>query len=486
MVATLEHSLLDLTPDLLAALDEDGTIVRINRACQELIDFSQADLLGSQYHRLIHVSDREMFLGAKQAARELGARTRFEIRLSRKWGGYRSAFCTVMYSPAESLYLVGARDQEEYKKSETEIKRLTDYQRRLLAVAPNSVYSLSIDDFQIIYVSENVQDLMGYRSENFQDKGFWSRCIHDEDRGSVFALIPDLIDRGSISFEYRFRHANGTFRWVRDDLKVLRNQDGRPTEIVGSWTDITEKKIMEQQMLQAARLASLGELAAGIVHELNQPLSIIRMASHNALDALQNPTFDVSFLCERTRKILHQVDRALKVVDHVRSYGRKSDLSLQEISINDPLESAFSLFTEKLKLLSVDVIWDLDINTAPIMGDATALEQVFINLIANSIDALGESAPQDRLIFVTTRFDKSTGVVSLEIGNNGPPIPPETLPRIFEPFFTTKESGRGTGLGLSITSRIIQHHQGNISVQSNHEQTVFIIQFPRLQVQTGV
>lgn len=485
MPATLEYSLLDLTPDLLTALDEDGTIVRINRACQELIDFSQADLLGSQYHRLIHVSDRDMFLAAKQAARELGARTRFETRLSRKWGGYRSTFCTVMYSPEESLFLVGARDQEEYKKSETEIKRLTDYQRRLLAVASNSVYSLSIDDFQIIYVSENVQDLMGYRSENFQDKGFWSRCIHDEDRGSVFALIPDLIDRGSISFEYRFRHANGTFRWVRDDLKVLRNQDGRPTEIVGSWTDITEKKIMEQQMLQAAKLASLGELAAGIVHELNQPLSIIRMASHNALDALQNPQFDVTFLCERTRKILHQVDRALKVVDHVRSYGRKSDLSLQEIEITDPLESAFSLFTEKLKLLSIDVIWDLDINTAHIMGDATALEQVFINLIANSIDALGESDPEDRLIFVTTRFDKSTGVVSLEIGNNGPPIPPETLPRIFEPFFTTKESGRGTGLGLSISSRIIQHHQGNISVQSNHEQTVFTIQFPRLQVQTG-
>ena len=179
------------------------------------------------------------------------------------------------------------------------------------------------------------------------------------------------------------------------------------------------------------------------------------------------------------------VDRAAKIIDHMRQFGRKSDMSLKKIQVNDILERALDILGQQLKIREIEVAWDLKDDLPSVMADPSRLEQVFINLIINARDAIdekGKSAPQDKgpkRISLKTRSDGK--MVIITISDTGIGIPKDHLEKIFEPFYTTKEVGQGTGLGLSISYGIIQDSQGTIHAVPNDEGGAsFIIAFPAL------
>jgi histidine kinase len=231
-------------------------------------------------------------------------------------------------------------------------------------------------------------------------------------------------------------------------------------------------------------MATLGEMATGIAHELNQPLSVIKTASSFFIKKInKQQEIAADILNNMLTKIDQNVDRASKIINHMRQFARKSDLEMEKVHVNVILENAFEIFSQQLKVRGIDVEWHLDKNLPKIQGDPGRLEQVFINLLLNARDAIeerwrgAEAATAEKKISLTSGmiFDK----VFIRVCDTGSGIPKHILDKIFEPFFTTKEVGKGTGLGLSISYSIIKECGGDITVTSDKNKgTCFTVKFP--------
>ncbi len=244
--------------------------------------------------------------------------------------------------------------------------------------------------------------------------------------------------------------------------------------------DVTEKKSMEAQLIHSSKMASIGEMATGMAHELNQPLCIINMAAQMITSAFENKDISKEVMLEKAALILKQVSRASGIINHLRTFGRKEEANMVETNVNVPIREAVTLLGEQLRNNSIGVTLELDDSLPLVAGDSNRLEQVFMNLIMNARDALCgfERTDTARAISVRSYNSAPGGGVTIEISDNGPGIPRKIIDRIFEPFFTTKEIGKGTGLGLSISYGIIKSHGGVINVKSDCNGTTFIIQLP--------
>ena len=230
----------------------------------------------------------------------------------------------------------------------------------------------------------------------------------------------------------------------------------------------------QEQLVQAGKLATLGELTTGVAHELNNPLNNIALFVGNAIDQIDLGVADAEQLLVDLRKASEQVLKATQIISHLRTFGRAAVISAEPVSINSVARDALSLMHEQLRLRQIEVALQLSDDDPKVLGSAIQLEQVFINLLSNARDALAESA-EKRVTVQTTVED---GVVNVTLEDTGPGIPEGYEQRIFDPFFTTKEVGKGTGLGLSITYGIIKEHRGDISVSSTDSGARFTLAIP--------
>jgi C4-dicarboxylate-specific signal transduction histidine kinase len=228
-------------------------------------------------------------------------------------------------------------------------------------------------------------------------------------------------------------------------------------------------------------MATLGEMATGLAHEINQPLNVMRMAIANVLKRLGNGDAQIDYLTEKLQRIDAQVQRAARVVDHMRVFGRRSEVEQQPFDPAQAVEGTLSLLSEGLRGKGVEVrLTQVDI-PVQVKGYVDQLEQVLINLMVNARDALlsqREKTPELRpWIAVHTEHDSRH--VRIWVEDNGGGIDPRLLERIFEPFFTTKPIGVGTGLGLSVSYGIVENMGGRLSVSNGEYGARFCVELPR-------
>jgi C4-dicarboxylate-specific signal transduction histidine kinase len=255
---------------------------------------------------------------------------------------------------------------------------------------------------------------------------------------------------------------------IMDDLRKTT------TEIERREQELRDK---QEQLVQAGKLATLGELTTGIAHELNNPLNNIGLYVGNVIDRIELGLAEEekdSMLRELVGA-LEQVRKASEIITHLRTFGRAASVVFEPVAVNNVIERSLSLMREQLRLRQIAVELDLAEDEAVVAGNPIQLEQVFINLLTNARDALVD-APV-RVIRIACEIRRP--VVAVTFADTGPGIPPGLEQRIFDPFFTTKEVGAGTGLGLSITYGIITEHAGTISVESSTgEGARFLIELP--------
>jgi signal transduction histidine kinase/chemotaxis receptor (MCP) glutamine deamidase CheD len=234
------------------------------------------------------------------------------------------------------------------------------------------------------------------------------------------------------------------------------------------------------QLIQAEKLGALGELTAGVAHELKQPLNSIKIISQSILRDIAKRRFDEQSARDDLPEIIHQVDKMAEIIDHMRVFTRRPiDVPNEMVDLNLVIGNALKFVGQQLKDHNVDVVMELDSALPQVLGDSVRLEQVIVNLITNARHAVEESGKEDKRIEVRTGKGSDGQTVSVEVKDNGVGIPEEAKKKIFQPFFTTKEPGKGTGLGLSVSKKILDEHKGTLEFFSNAgEGTLFRLLIP--------
>jgi PAS domain S-box-containing protein len=270
--------------------------------------------------------------------------------------------------------------------------------------------------------------------------------------------------------------------WVWSDRGVFDDQ-GRLLEIQAVGRDNTEVRRSQQQLTQSAKMATLGEMATGLAHEINQPLNVMRMAIVNVLKRLSNGDVQVDYLTDKLNRIDAQVQRAVRVVDHMRVFGRRSEIEQHPFNPAHAIEGTLSLLAEGMRGKGVDLRVSETGFEVQVRGYVDQLEQVLINLMVNARDALLSKRETDRELkpWISVYADRDQQSVRLWVEDNGGGIDPRLLERIFEPFFTTKPVGVGTGLGLSVSYGIVDNMGGRLSVCNSAEGARFCIELPIYQ-----
>jgi C4-dicarboxylate-specific signal transduction histidine kinase len=254
----------------------------------------------------------------------------------------------------------------------------------------------------------------------------------------------------------------------------LRLEDSRKAMIhimgdLRSTTQVMERREQElrdkqEQLIQAGKLATLGELTTGVAHELNNPLNNIGLYVGNVIDRIQMGELTSENARGDLEKAMDQVRKATEIISHLRTFGRAAPVTFEAVDVDEVIERALSLMQEQLRLRAIDVDLDLCPDELVVHGSPIQLEQVFINLLTNARDALDDVPEERKKIRIVSSLERDR--ISIVFQDTGPGIPAELAKRVFDPFFTTKEVGTGTGLGLSITYSIVKEHGGEISLST--------------------
>jgi histidine kinase len=368
-------------------------------------------------------------------------------------------------------------DITQMRRLEEEIRKSEEKYRVIFNNIPSAIFVIDKQDFTILDCNDGVRIGYGYSKE--------------EVLGNSFLDLFEPTERDHYARQINTVAALIQVRQLtRGGKAIYANMRISPSEYLGqdalliTSADITKRLLAEQQLIQASKMATLGEMATGIAHELNQPLSVIKTASSFLIKKVKKEEkIKEAILQTMAEEIDSHVDRASKIINHLREFGRKSEVKKEGVQVNEALEKAVEIFSQQLKLREIEVVKDLQPDLPPIMANSNRLEQVFINLLINARDAIEEKVEKtgdrsaSKKIFLKT--SAQLGKVTIEIGDTGMGISPSVLDKIFEPFFTTKKVGRGTGLGLAISYGIVQDYEGTIRVETvENEGSNFIVQIP--------
>ncbi len=292
--------------------------------------------------------------------------------------------------------------------------------------------------------------------------------------------FPDVSDSALDWIKKKRRIGNGApFEVLRDGDRVFLTSITFVSNIgwVVSAKDITERRRSENQLVQASKMATLGEMATGVAHELNQPLGVIRMAASNSVKRIQKGACDMDYLSGKFTRIAEQTERASQIINHMRIFGRKAEGIHKPFDLCDAAQEVASLARTQLQTMDIHLAVDLPDNPVIVTGEKVIFEQVLLNLISNARDAIEANATDTKEIRIAVQEnDKSAHVVTIQDSGGG--IPDQILDRLFEPFFTTKEPGKGTGLGLSISFGTVTAMSGHISAENKDGGACFTVSLP--------
>jgi PAS domain S-box-containing protein len=385
--------------------------------------------------------------------------------------------------------LRGSRAELEAKVAEaaSSARRL----QRVIASSGAVLYELgpakSGGPLTFTWISGNVPSVLGYSVEEALAPRWWSDNVFDDDLARMTAGGGrDADPRSDGVREYRFRHKDGGYRWMRDDQRVLSDDGGNGAgggrHIVGTWLDITEQRHLEEQLRHAQKMEAIGTLAGGVAHDFNNILTVVTSYAELLSRTESNPDrrSDLDEIAAAAR-------RATLLTRQLLTFSRKTIAEPQSISVSYVVARLGGMLRRLLKE-NIKLVPRLSDEVAPILGDANQLEQVVMNLVINAADAMpdgGTLVIETQNIELDDSYPRTHGGVTpgryvmLAVTDTGTGIDPNILDKIYEPFFTTKPPGHGTGLGLASTYAIVKEAGGHIWAYSEPGQgSTFKVYFP--------
>ena len=348
-------------------------------------------------------------------------------------------------------------DITERRAMEQRLHREQEFARRLVESFPDLVVALDLEG-RYTFVSPRSRELLGFAPEEMIGTLVGERMA-PRDRKQVRALIESMLsgERTQGSIEYLIQRKDGEMRLFRASASPLYGASGQIEGVIAAARDITEAKRIEQQLIQTERLAAMGQMIAGVAHELNNPLTAVLGVTELLRDSASD---DVA---RRQLDLAHrQARRAAQIVQNLLSFSRPPQPHKVCVHLSELIQRSLQLHEHSLRTNGITLDFVPKPDLPLVMGDASQLTQVFLNLITNAEQAVREVRNHGT---IRIRLGELGDSVLATVQDDGVGIDRQTLPKIFDPFFTTKRPGRGTGLGLSICLAILREHNGQIEAQ---------------------
>ncbi|MCD4683661.1 MAG: PAS domain S-box protein [Bacteroidales bacterium] len=488
----------------------------MNKKAYRDLDYTYAEFKNFKYGDFVIYKDRsEREKLIKQLL--LKGKISFQAKHKKKNGEirYRNINASLL-NLNDKRYIQGIiHDISEIKEKEIELQKSKEKFNELQSNIPIGMYITNLKG-KFLYVNKATVNMLGYDSGEEMLKVPVLDIYYDKNKRNE--LIERLKHKGYINnVELQIVRKDKSVFWGLISVKTSFDIDGNPVQLDGIIQDITEKKNAEleiekanqeiitinqnlqkqieealfeqksrhQYMVQKSKLESLGELAAGIAHEINQPLGIMSLSFENLQMKILSKTTTPNYLNNKFNSIENNIKRIRQIIDHIRVFSRDQDsLVMEKINLNKVVNKALSLIGTQYSNHNINIKLDLKNNIGFTIGSNMQIEQVILNLLANAKYAIEDKATYsnetDYTKEIIIRSDSSDKNVILMIEDNGTGIDAHIISKIFDPFFTTKPEGFGTGLGLSIAYGIIKNMHGEIQVRSNKEDyTKINIFFPR-------
>ncbi|MEK6794812.1 MAG: ATP-binding protein [Spirochaetota bacterium] len=380
--------------------------------------------------------------------------------------------------------------QDEQKQVADLLEQSRERYRELVETLPVTIFETDIRG-NVTYANPAGYSLFGYDPDDVANGLSIFTMLAPEEIEKARERVGRIVS-GAVTDttnDYSIVRKDGAPRRVRIQATIVRN-DSTPVGIRGIALDITEvesaeqmRRQHEQMLIQSDKLMSLGEMAAGLAHEINQPLTVISLASANAEYGADDRHPDLPRVREKLIAVRHAVARIRTLIDHVRAFSRDEELRGTTFSVHEAIENARALFSAQYREHEIDVSTDLGCTVPTAMGNSFRFEQVIINLLSNAKYAIDEKRASADAAYrgtIQIRTGETKNHIYAEMNDNGCGMSAAVLGRIFEPFFTTKPVSRGTGLGLSICYAIIRDMNGEITATSEvGAGTTFIIILPK-------
>jgi two-component system NtrC family sensor kinase len=440
----------------------DGIILEVNPALVRMLGYDSKEELLKRRVSEIFVDQAERKSVIEQVERQAMIQGR-EITLIRKDGA--SIVClntaaAVRDNSGRVVRFQGAvMDITERREMERRLHQQQEFARRLVDSFPDLILVLDSAS-HYTFVSPRAAEVLGYGPEETLTMEFGDRT-HPEDLPAVLSLYKDILagQQTFASLEIRVRHKLGDWRRIRFNFSPLSDEKGDIEGVVLSGRDVTDLKRLEEQLIQAEKLAAMGQMLAGVAHELNNPLTAILGVTELLRErgGIDDPT-------KRQLDLTHrQARRAARIVQNLLEFSRPASPQKKALDVNNLLERTLQLHEHSLRRNNIQVDFHPPSDLPGVIGDANQLIQVLLNLVTNAEQAIREVRDTGR---IQLRAGRNGNQVMITVQDDGVGIRPEALPRIFDPFYTTKRPGGGTGLGLSICMSIIREHGGNIEAET--------------------
>ncbi len=465
--------LFDSFPDLCLLISKEGKILEANSLAIKTLEKNRTQILKRSFFDFVLDSEKKNAKSKFESAKKNGGSEKFYTKfktdkslldISLFFANFESNSAT----DSAKKYFVFARDISEQMQKGRELNIY-------YSVAENTVNPLQITNLEgeMIYVNKAFQQASGYAKEELignspsifsskkHSKKFWSKMWATINSGKVWAG------------EVENRKKNGEPFFTHLLISPIIDEDGKVTSFFGIHRDLSEKKFLEKQLVHTQKMESIGTLAAGVAHEVGNPL-----ASISALvQVIQRSTND-NFAKEKLDLVKSQVTRISKIIRDLVDFSRPSNYELQLTDVNKNLEEAIEIIKVGAKAKNIIFKKELNKNLPVLPLIADQIQQVFVNILLNAVDVIIER-PRLNGDEISVETDLTEDTIEITFNDTGKGIPEENFIKIFEPFFTSKKEGKGTGLGLWVSYGIIKSFQGDIKVSSVlGEGTTFVISLP--------
>ena len=456
-------------------MDKDARINFFNRSAEEITGYTKEEALNKDCCEILKSEVCEESCPLKEILETGKPVFNYEIAITNKSGNQVPVNITTAPLRDSNNEIIGAvenfRDLTKHKGLWGKLREERNKAQQYLNIA--GVIIVAINEKGVVsLINKKGCQVLGYKEEEILDKNWFDLCVPERDRDerkSVFTQVMSGEREEVEDYENTIVTKSGEERIIAWHNTTLRDEEGNIIGTLSSGEDITVRKLTEEELIQSEKLASLGQLAASVVHEVNNPLAGIMVYIKLFLKKYRENKLQDEKTESQLLKMEKELDRTTRIIRNLLTFARQSEPSMSPVEINKVIDAALPLVENQINLENIILMKNLDTELPLVQADFDKIQQVLINIMLNAIQAMPEGGTLT-IASSTARAvrirDSYKNAVRIDITDTGVGISQENLKKLFTPFFTTKEKGVGVGLGLSVVHGIIGKHKGKIDVES--------------------